>query len=209
MNSEPNVLCASFPRSMRGYTVSSVDEFVKDMGRRLYELQTAMEAANSECENLREELRESRLRTNAYSDREAALANAAISIEQHRTAVELQMKSELDNAATRAKQILDSATDNAAAYRLQSETDAAEIIADAKNRSEEMIHLADIKCRQEQERLRSLCVEYDATASRMRRTLEAQLSLLPEQGIMLSDINFSISATAAVQDTSDRRKAAA
>jgi hypothetical protein len=207
-------LIAEFPMAVRGYSRLAVDDFVRQMGQRLQlledrlneqmdraerltreleslkrqhaqELQTLTARLSAEKQALDEQLAQVSQDLALYIEKEAAISNGIIAVEQRRVAVERELEIERTNTQLKVEQILADA-----------QTEADEIVREAKRSSEEMITLAQAACALQEERLRNLCREYDVTAERIRRTLEAHLSLLPNPGEMLSDL--SIGSVAAV-----------
>ncbi len=207
-------LIAEFPIAVRGYSRLAVDDFVRQMGQRLQlleerlneqtdraerltreldtlkrqhaqEMETLTARLNAEKQALNEQLASVTQDLALYIEKEAAIAGGIIAVEQRRVAVERELEIERTNTQLKMEQILADA-----------QTEADDIVREAKRSSEEMITLAEAACALQEERLRNLCREYDETAARIRRTLEAHLSLLPDPGELLSSL--SIGSMAAV-----------
>lgn len=207
-------LIAEFPIAVRGYSRLAVDDFVRQMGQRLQlleerlneqtdraerltreldtlkrqhaqEMETLTARLTAEKQTLNEQLASVSQDLALYIEKEAAIAGGIIAVEQRRVAVERELEIERTNTQLKMEQILADA-----------QTEADDIVREAKRSSEEMIMLAEAACALQEERLRNLCREYDETAARIRRTLEAHLSLLPDPGELLSSL--SIGSMAAV-----------
>lgn len=209
-------LIAEFPMAMRGYSRLAVDDFVRQMGQRLQLLEERLNEQTDRAERLTREL-DTLKRQHAqeletltarltaekqaldkqlasvtqdlalYIEKEAAISGGIIAVEQRRVAVERELEIERTNTQLKMEQILADA-----------QTEADEIVREAKRSSEEMITLAEAACTLQEERLRNLCREYDETAARIRRMLEAHLSLLPDPGELLSSLSIgSMAAVAA------------
>jgi cell division septum initiation protein DivIVA len=214
-------LIAEFPMAVRGYSRLAVDDFVRQMGQRLQLLEERLNEQTDRAERLTKELDTLKKQHTQelealtvrltserkaldeqleavsqdlamYIEKEAAISGGIIAVEQRRVAVERELEIERTNTQLKVEQILADA---------QSEAD--EIVNEAKHTSEELLTLAEAACALQEERLRNLCREYDETAARIRRTLEAHLSLLPNPGEILSSLSIGSVAAVTASNTSE------
>lgn len=183
MNQVQNLLSVEFPRSVRGYSTTSVDEFVKDMGNRLSALQEELIKRDQACDKMQSELSGSIKKLDEFKTKEGAIANAMVALQQQRISMELEM----DNLRKSAEQ-------DAEQVRSTARAEADSMLAEVERKAEEMILLAKAKCDEQEEKYRQLCDSFMITANRIRKTLEAQMALLPHSDSELPE--FGISAIA-------------
>jgi|GEM_PF-3434466 DivIVA domain-containing protein len=183
MNLDQNLMSVEFPRAVRGYSTASVDEFVKDMGNRLSALQEELNKREQACEKIQSELDETRKQLDDYKSKESAIANAMVALQQQRIAMESEMDNLRRNTEQEAEQV-----------RSAARNEAASMLAEVERKAEEMILQAKAKCDEQEEKYRQLCDSFMITANRIRKTLEAQMALLPENNTELPE--FGISAIA-------------
>ncbi len=183
MNQDENHLSVEFPRTVRGYSTTSVDEFVKDMGNRLSALQEELNKRDQACEKIQCELNDTRKQLDDYKFKEGAIANAMVALQQQR----ISMESDMDHLRKCADQ-------DAEQVRSAARTEADSMLADVERKAEEMVLQAKAKCDEQEEKYRQLCDSFMITANRIRKTLEAQMALLPDSNSELPE--FGISAIA-------------
>lgn len=160
-------LTAEFPRSFRGYSTIAVDDFVRQLGARLDTLQQWTEAQAAKIERLTAQAESAERSLTAYMEKELAIANALVAIEQQRLAVDQEVELARENARIQIEELLADAR-----------RDAAAIVAEAQREAAGIREEIQTEQREAEERLRALKSEYEATVSGIRRTLEAELALL-------------------------------
>jgi DivIVA domain-containing protein len=193
MDQEQNILNVEFPRGMRGYSVSAVDQFMSDFGERLRVMQAKLEEHESETSRLRSELEEAAAKLQAYQEKENALASAMVALEQRKISVERELDADRSRARNQANDILESA-----------KSDADNLLADTERKAAEMIEDAQGKCEAEEQRYTQLCASYAHMADQIRRAIETQLALLPPE-----EENGSISVSAITRTSSEAMAQAA
>jgi cell division septum initiation protein DivIVA len=192
---ENNVLVAHFPRSAMGYAQNAVDEFVRQIGERLEEMQSRLDQLTEQNEALEIRATVAQRETEGGGQREAALANAMLAIEQRKLTVDLEIEAIKDQARREAEAMKDSikretegakeaARREADSLRASAQTESGQILAQARNTAEQMIEEAVSVAAEEEARLQILTAKYDNTIAEMRRLLEAQLALLPQPGAL-------------------------
>lgn len=187
---EPNILTVEFPRAFRGYATLAVDDFIRQMGTRLETLQTRLDDERERTEQLKASLNRSNADLAAYVEKESAITNAIVAMEQRRVAVGQELEVERGEAQQEATEILRDARLAAEEIIDNARRNAEETLANARRSAEETIGLANSARALQEDRLRALCAEYDSTANRIRRALEAQLSLLPSPGETLASLSI-------------------
>jgi cell division septum initiation protein DivIVA len=187
---ENNVLVAHFPRAAMGYAQGSVDEFVRQIGERLEEMQSRLDQLTDENESLKRHASSGHPSNENTSQREAALANAMLAIEQRKLSVDKEIDSITEQARREAESLKEAAkreteglreaakrdTDS---IRSSAQSEAAQIVVQARIAAEQMIEEAVSATTEEEARLQILCAQYDNTVAEIRRVLEMQLSLIP------------------------------
>jgi cell division septum initiation protein DivIVA len=252
MSTEGNILTADFPRAVRGYSQIAVDDFIRQLGERLEAMQHKLNEQTARASGLQTALDRANKDLAAYVEKEAAISQSVISIEQRRVAVEqeielnrqqaaleiqslrnnarAEVEALLANSRGEAANIVTDATAVADHIRTSAETDsrdllgsanataeetlanarrlADETIQAARREADETMALARAATEQQADRLRILCEEYDETAGRMRRILEAQLAMLPASGSALENLSLGGIAVATAVDCSREQAAA-
>lgn len=173
-------LTATFPTALRGYERIAVDDFIRQMGDRLDELQNHLTEQTERAERLSKELAATKKELAAFAEKESAIASALVATEQRRAAVEKEIEAQQALARTQAEEILAAA---------QSQADA--MIAEAEENVKQITARGELACSLQEDRLRALLTEYEETAERIRRILEAQLALLPSSAARESDLPVS------------------
>lgn len=199
--SENNVLIAHFPRAAMGYAQSAVDDFVRQIGERLEEMQIRLDELSEQNDALNKQAVIAKKEPEYDSSREVALANAMLAIEQRKLTVDIEIEGlreqarrdiEATKEATRRETdalrgstiretdgIKEAARREADGILVQTQSESAQIIGRAKIAAEQMINEAAAATSVEEERLQGLCIQYDHTVDEIRRVLEMQLALLP------------------------------
>jgi DivIVA domain-containing protein len=183
---EEMILNVEFPKGVRGYSCAAVDGFVAQMGTRLEAMQAKLEEQTSRADSLAAELEKARQELAAFKEKETAIANAMVAMEQRRVQVEQQNKAAKTEARQEAERIV-----------AEGRETAESVIQEARSSAEEIIAGAEAACTEQQERIRALNAEFVETVERIRRTMEAQLSLLPPANGCLSVTKIAITATGA------------
>lgn len=173
-------LTATFPTALRGYERIAVDDFIRQMGDRLDELQNRLTEQTERAERLSKELAAAKKELAAFAEKESAIANALVATEQRKAAVEKEIEAQQALARSQAEEIRATA---------QSQADA--MIAEAEENVKEITARGELACSLQEDRLRALCAKYEETAERIRRILEAQLALLPASAANESDLPVS------------------
>lgn len=220
---ENNTLIAHFPRSAMGYAPASVDEFVRQIGERLEEMQVVcdrvdqlteqneqLQRQNAELtagnEQLYRQLTEAQTALESAKSsatvqkdddqagpREVALANAMLAIERRRIAVDVEIEGLRDQAKRDVDALKESARreseglkktamKEAEGLRATAEEESTQIISQAKRAAEQMIDETVAAASLEEERLQTLCAQYEQTVEEVRRVFEQQLAMLPASG---------------------------
>ena len=187
MDQEQNILNVEFPRGMRGYSISAVDQFMSDFGERLRVMQAKLEENESETSRLKSELHDAASKLLAYQEKENALLSAMVALEQRKISVERELDADRLRAHTQANDILESA-----------KNDADNLLAETERKAAEMITEALGKCEAEEQRYAELCASYAHMADQIRRAIETQLALLPPD-----DDNGNISVSAITRTSSE------
>jgi cell division septum initiation protein DivIVA len=244
MSTEGNILTADFPRAVRGYSQIAVDDFIRQLGERLETMQHRLNEQTARASGLQSMLDRANRDLAAYVEKEAAISQSVISIEQRRVAVEqeielnrqqavLEVQSLRSNARAEVEELLASSRGEAANIvtdaqavadhiRASADTDSQDLVNTARATAEETLEnarrladetiqaarreadetmaLARAATEQQADRLRILCQEYDETAGRMRRILEAQLAMLPVPGSTLDNLSLGGIAVTAVSE---------
>ena len=94
MSDEATVLFAEFPKAVRGYSPMAVDDFVRQIGDRIEGMQKQLNEQNARCDALKKELETTNRSLAAFSQKETALANALVSIEQRKAVVMIELEKE-------------------------------------------------------------------------------------------------------------------
>src|SRR5437588_6218919 len=113
MSSDQTVLTADFPRAVRGYAPLAVDDFVRQIGERLANMQMQLdeltaraEAEGARATRLAQELEAANKKLSGFSEKESAIANAFLSMEQHRGQLEQNLEHERSSLRSQAEQIV-------------------------------------------------------------------------------------------------------
>lgn len=171
MTTESMGLYADFPKAVRGYATNAVDDFVRQIGERLENLQEALDEKTERVNRLEKELKAANQTLVAFAEKEAAIASALVATEQRRAGVERELESRRAEAAAQAAQIVEEAR-----------REAENILDDARKQAAEIISHAESARAAQEERLQKLYADYQETADRIREALEAHISLLPPPG---------------------------
>ncbi len=202
MTNELNILTADFPRAVRGYSTIAVDDFVRQLGGRLEAIQVKLNEQSDRAASLESLLNQSHRDLAAFVEKESAISKGIIGIEQRRVVVEHEIELARQNAEIEIAELL-AASQNEAENVLRTARETSnEIVAGARqtadetvdaarNAAEESTTLARSATELQGDRLRALCAEYDEAAARIRRSLEAQLALLPLSGSLLQNLSIS------------------
>jgi cell division septum initiation protein DivIVA len=176
-------LTAEFPRSLRGYSTIAVDDFVRQMGTRLDSLQQWTEAQAAKIERLTAQAQSAERNLSAFMEKELAIANAFVVIEQQRLAAEQEIELARENARIEIDEML-----------AEARREAAAVVAEAQREAEGVREEAEARRLAAEERVRALQAEYDATVSTIRRTLEAELALLGDQASVVQMTHAAVAA---------------
>jgi cell division septum initiation protein DivIVA len=215
MTPETNTLTAQFPRAMRGYAPMAVDDFIRQLGARLENLQAQLDTQTDRAERLSTDLNAANQALGTYRQNETAIAGALVVSEQRRVTVEKELQEARATAKAEANTILADARRQAEAAltdaqteadrtlseaallseqtltevnatveqsRVQAHEAAEGLLAEARSQAEEITAKALSEVKAQEERLQALCLEQDRVVENFRRTLEAQLELLPAPG---------------------------
>jgi cell division septum initiation protein DivIVA len=177
MKKEPATLIADFPKAVRGYLPSAVDEFVAHMGARLSALQAEVDRQTARADTLQSEVEALKAELAKFKEKEQLLTSAVLSAEHTRQIARTeadairkaaddaskQMYAEAraakEDAAQKAQQILAEAQNQAAAVKAQAQeaanalleqarANASAVEAQASQRAEEIV--AEAKQRAEE-----------------------------------------------------------
>ena len=201
MTNNDNILTASFPRSFRGYSPIAVDDFVRQLGARLETLQARLNEQTDKNAVLETALNSANRDLAIFIEKETAISQGIITIEQRRVSVEheielartnaeLEIAENLATARTEAEEMGRIAREASNEILASARQIADDTVESARNTAEETTALARSAADLQADRLRALCADYDEATSRIRRTLEAQLSLLPQPNSLLQSLSF-------------------
>jgi len=190
MASDSLLLTADFPRTVRGYAPSAVDEFLRSLGSRLDALQNQLDQQAARCEKLTADLSAQAKELAGYRLKEAALAGALVATEQRRAEVEQEAAGLVERAREEAEGLL-----------AHARAEAEQIVGEARVRADQLVAEARQARQAEEARILDLCAEFDAAVETMRRTLEAHLALLPEPGSTLAELSLGGLAVADAPDS--------
>ena len=190
MASDSLLLTADFPRTVRGYAPSAVDEFLRSLGSRLDALQNQLDQQAARCEKLTADLSAQAKELAGYRLKEAALAGALVATEQRRAEVEQEAAGLVERAWEEAEGLL-----------AHARAEAEQIVGEARVRADQLVAEARQARQAEEARILDLCAEFDAAVETMRRTLEAHLALLPEPGSTLAELSLGGLAVADAPDS--------
>lgn len=253
MTTQGNILTADFPRAVRGYSQIAVDDFVRQLGERLESMQSKLTEQTARAGGLDSLLARANKSLAAFAEKESAISNGIITIEQRRTSVEqeneisrnnaiaeceeLRHSAEVEalelvtNAQTQAADLLYGVQTEANEVRSRAQIDAHDLVRSANESADEILSsaqkladdtvqsasreaedaLVDARTAAEEQAalLKALCSEYEETAGRIRRELEAQIALLPAPGSTLKTLSLQGVAVTSTGETTHRELAEA
>jgi cell division septum initiation protein DivIVA len=131
MSTEGNILTADFPRAVRGYSQIAVDDFIRQLGERLESMQYKLNEQTARASGLQSALDRANKDLAAYVEKEAAISQSVISIEQRRVAVEEELDLSRQQAALEVQSLRNNANAEVEELLATSRANAANIVTDA------------------------------------------------------------------------------
>ncbi|MGC8667794.1 MAG: DivIVA domain-containing protein [Chthonomonadales bacterium] len=192
MNKEPAKLIADFPRAVRGYLPSAVDEFVAHMGARLTSLQAELDRQTSRADTLQSELADAKAELAKLREKEQLITSAVLSAEHTR-----------QTARAEADAIRKAADD--ASKQMYAEARAAK--EDAARKVEHMLAEAEAQAQAIEAKAREAADAIMEQAKASARAMEAQASQRAEQIIAEAHQRAEDAASRLAHDTSQMEMA--
>src|SRR5207253_1779387 len=113
MSDDLPILTAEFPKSVRGYSVEAVDEFVQEIGERLNALQAELAKQAARGDRLADEVGGMEAELHSFRDKEKAVSSAFIAAESFKAKAESDYEAALEKARGQAEEIMAAAKSEA------------------------------------------------------------------------------------------------